>query len=190
MRLAGPGVCRQTRQHRPDIHGRADRDENVRRIGYVADLLSRNGVDVVCSVISPFRAARDEVRARRKKFRGAAFVGRDVGIFMTKNGSPRWHERRQGQGIGRRGIGRAGPDRGRAGGAVRAGLGPDTGTTRFLDSTAMEVAEAGYAGLMAGRREIVPGFLNKGAVFLLPLLPKSVVLTLISWSQQNRTRLR
>lgn len=43
---------------------RADRDENVRRIGYVADLLSRNGVNAVCSVISPFRAARDEVRAR------------------------------------------------------------------------------------------------------------------------------
>jgi adenylylsulfate kinase len=43
---------------------RADRDENVRRIGYVADLLSRNGVDVVCAVISPFRSARDEVRAR------------------------------------------------------------------------------------------------------------------------------
>ena len=43
---------------------RADRDENVRRIGYVADLLSRNGVDVVCAVISPFRSARAEVRAR------------------------------------------------------------------------------------------------------------------------------
>jgi len=43
---------------------RAERDENVRRIGYVADLLSRNGVDVVCAVISPFRSARDEVRAR------------------------------------------------------------------------------------------------------------------------------
>ena len=43
---------------------RAERDENVRRIGYVADLLSRNGVDVVCAVISPFRDARDEVRAR------------------------------------------------------------------------------------------------------------------------------
>jgi adenylylsulfate kinase len=43
---------------------RADRDENVRRIGYVADLLSRNGVDVVCAVISPFRSTRDEVRAR------------------------------------------------------------------------------------------------------------------------------
>jgi adenylylsulfate kinase len=43
---------------------RADRDENVRRIGYVADLLSRNGVDVVCAVVSPFRDAREEVRAR------------------------------------------------------------------------------------------------------------------------------
>ena len=43
---------------------RADRDENVRRIGFVADLLSRNGVDVVCAVISPFRSARDDVRAR------------------------------------------------------------------------------------------------------------------------------
>jgi adenylylsulfate kinase len=43
---------------------RADRDENVRRIGYVADLLSRNGIDAVCSVVSPFQAARDEVRAR------------------------------------------------------------------------------------------------------------------------------
>lgn len=43
---------------------RADRDLQVRRIGYVADLLSRNGVTVICSVISPYRAARDEVRAR------------------------------------------------------------------------------------------------------------------------------
>ena len=45
---------------------RADREENIRRIGFVADLLSRNGVDVVCSVISPFRSARAEVRARHR----------------------------------------------------------------------------------------------------------------------------
>jgi adenylylsulfate kinase len=43
---------------------RADREENVRRIGVVADILSRNGVTAVCSVISPYRSARDEVRAR------------------------------------------------------------------------------------------------------------------------------
>ena len=41
---------------------REDRDENVRRIGFVADLLSRNGVIVLCSVISPFRDIRDELR--------------------------------------------------------------------------------------------------------------------------------
>ena len=41
---------------------REDRDENVRRIGFVADLLSRNGVTVLASVISPYRAIRDELR--------------------------------------------------------------------------------------------------------------------------------
>lgn len=43
---------------------RADREENLRRIAYVADLLSRNGVYVVIAAISPFRSARDEVRLR------------------------------------------------------------------------------------------------------------------------------
>src|SRR3954466_9578239 len=43
---------------------RADREENLRRIAYVADLLSRNGVCVITAAISPFRAARDEIRLR------------------------------------------------------------------------------------------------------------------------------
>ncbi len=43
---------------------RADRAEQVGRIAFVADLLTRNGVDVVCAVISPYRDARDAVRAR------------------------------------------------------------------------------------------------------------------------------
>ena len=41
---------------------REDREENVRRIGFVAHLLSRNGVVVIASVISPYRAVRDELR--------------------------------------------------------------------------------------------------------------------------------
>ena len=45
-------------------YSRADRDENVRRIGFVAELLSRHGVIVLCSLVSPYRAAREEVRAR------------------------------------------------------------------------------------------------------------------------------
>lgn len=42
---------------------RDDRRENVRRVGFVANLLSRNGVLVVCALISPYRRDRDEVRA-------------------------------------------------------------------------------------------------------------------------------
>ncbi|MEL7037403.1 MAG: adenylyl-sulfate kinase [Cyanobacteria bacterium J06592_8] len=39
-----------------------DRDINVRRIGFVANLLTRNGVIVLVSAISPYRAIREEVR--------------------------------------------------------------------------------------------------------------------------------
>ena len=39
-----------------------DRDINVRRIGFVAHLLTRNGVIVLVSAISPYRAIREEVR--------------------------------------------------------------------------------------------------------------------------------
>jgi adenylylsulfate kinase len=42
---------------------KADRDENIRRIGFVAGLLTRHGVTVLVSAISPYRAVRDEVRA-------------------------------------------------------------------------------------------------------------------------------
>lgn len=47
---------------------RADREENVRRIGYVAKLLSRNGVIVICAAVSPYRATRQEVRRNVKHF--------------------------------------------------------------------------------------------------------------------------
>lgn len=39
-----------------------DRDINIRRIGFVANLLARNGVKVICAAISPYRRIRDEVR--------------------------------------------------------------------------------------------------------------------------------
>ncbi|MEN8445139.1 MAG: adenylyl-sulfate kinase, partial [Cyanobacteria bacterium J06555_13] len=41
-----------------------DRDENVRRIGFVSNLLTRNGVIVLVAAISPYREIRDEVRER------------------------------------------------------------------------------------------------------------------------------
>lgn len=45
-----------------------DRDENIRRIGFVSNLLTRNGVIVIVSAISPYRAIREEVRGKISNF--------------------------------------------------------------------------------------------------------------------------
>jgi len=47
-----------------------DRDTNIFRIGYVANMLARNGVVSITAAISPYTAVRDEVRKRAQ----AAFV--------------------------------------------------------------------------------------------------------------------
>jgi len=49
-----------------------DRDENVKRVGFVCRLLNKHGVNSVVSVISPYREARDHNRA---------MIGRFVEIF-------------------------------------------------------------------------------------------------------------
>ncbi|MGK7930856.1 MAG: adenylyl-sulfate kinase [Microcystaceae cyanobacterium] len=41
-----------------------DRDENIRRIGFVSGLLTRHGVIVLVSAISPYRAVREEVKEK------------------------------------------------------------------------------------------------------------------------------
>ena len=51
-----------------------DRDENIRRIGFVAHLLTRNGVIVLVSAISPYREIRREVKAK---------VGDFVEVFVN-----------------------------------------------------------------------------------------------------------
>ena len=45
-----------------------DREENVRRLGFLCELLSRNGVIAIVAAISPYRQGRDEVRARVTNF--------------------------------------------------------------------------------------------------------------------------
>lgn len=45
-----------------------DRDTNIRRIGYVCNLLARNGVIAISAAISPYRDVRDEVRRLHGKF--------------------------------------------------------------------------------------------------------------------------
>jgi adenylylsulfate kinase len=50
-----------------------DRDTNIRRIGWVCEVLTRNDVVAVASAISPYRAVREEVRQR---------VGRFVEVYV------------------------------------------------------------------------------------------------------------
>ncbi len=45
-----------------------DRDTNIRRIGFVCNLLTRNGVVAIASAISPYQAIRDENRALIGRF--------------------------------------------------------------------------------------------------------------------------
>jgi adenylyl-sulfate kinase len=52
---------------------KADRDTNIRRIGWVCEVLARNGVVAVAAAISPYREIRDEVRGK---------VGRFVEVYM------------------------------------------------------------------------------------------------------------
>ena len=52
---------------------REDRDTNIRRIGFVAALLARNGVTVISAAIAPFADTRDEVRALHDRD-GTAFI--------------------------------------------------------------------------------------------------------------------
>lgn len=47
-----------------------DRDINIRRIGFVANLLTRNGVAVICAAISPYKAIRNE----NKELIGDGFI--------------------------------------------------------------------------------------------------------------------
>jgi len=45
-----------------------DRDTNIRRIGFVCQMLSRHGVIAVAAAISPYRETRDWVRSQVKHF--------------------------------------------------------------------------------------------------------------------------
>jgi short-subunit dehydrogenase len=49
-----------------------------------------------------------------------------------------------------------------------------------------DVAEAGYRGLMAGRRLVVPGLGNKIATFIIPRVPRRWLLWAVASRQSAR----
>jgi adenylylsulfate kinase len=83
---------------------RADREENVRRIGVVAELLSRNGVTAVCSVISPYRSARDAVRARHGERFVEVWVAAPVEICSQRDVKGLYARQRNGEIAGLTGV--------------------------------------------------------------------------------------
>ena len=61
-----------------------DRDTNIRRIGFVCELLSRNGVIAIGAAISPYRAIRDEIRSRVPNF-VEVYVECPLDVLITRD---------------------------------------------------------------------------------------------------------
>ena len=74
--------------------------------------------------------------------------------------------------------------------ADRAGLSKSAMGPSFLMQSAEQVAEAGYRGLMDGRRTVVPGAINKLATFLIRIIPRSVILSFVDHRQKRRRSAR
>lgn len=66
-------------------YSREDRDANVRRVGYVAELLSRHGVVVICALVSPFRSTRDELRAAHEGRFFEVLVAAPVSVCVERD---------------------------------------------------------------------------------------------------------
>ncbi|MBV8897864.1 MAG: adenylyl-sulfate kinase [Acidobacteriaceae bacterium] len=82
---------------------RQDRDENIRRIGFVANLLTRNGVIVLVAAISPYRAARDEVRSTIGRFL-EVYVNAPLGVCERRDPKGLYQKARQGEMHGLTGV--------------------------------------------------------------------------------------
>jgi adenylyl-sulfate kinase len=62
-----------------------DRDTNVRRIAFVANLLAKHGVVAITAAISPYRAIRDEARARSEAPFVEVFVDAPLSVVEARD---------------------------------------------------------------------------------------------------------
>lgn len=86
---------------------RRDRDENVRRIGYVARLLAQNGIVTLVPVIAPYEAARRSVRNQHEEH-GVTFVevyvATPLDVCVTRDVKGLYAEQRAGRLSGLTGV--------------------------------------------------------------------------------------
>jgi adenylylsulfate kinase len=83
--------------------GKADREENIRRLGFVASLLARNGVVAVVSAVSPYRTARDHVRREVPAF-VEVYVNAPLAVCEERDVKGMYRKARAGQLEGFTGI--------------------------------------------------------------------------------------
>ncbi len=80
-----------------------DRDLNIARIGFVAHLLARNGVKVICAAISPYREPRDKVRQLVGDFI-EVYVSTPIDVCEERDVKGLYQKAREGQIIGFTGV--------------------------------------------------------------------------------------
>jgi adenylylsulfate kinase len=83
---------------------REDRRENVLRIGFVANLLARNGVVVLCPVIAPYRSDRDEVRSLHDGAFFEVYVSTPVDVCASRDVKGLYAKQRAGELTGLTGV--------------------------------------------------------------------------------------
>jgi adenylylsulfate kinase len=64
---------------------RADRETHIRRVGFVANILSQNGVNVVVAAISPYESLRQEVRAAQHDIFVEIFVDCSFEVLIERD---------------------------------------------------------------------------------------------------------
>jgi uncharacterized protein len=70
--------------------------------------------------------------------------------------------------------------------AQRAGISRGSMAPEILTLSAKQVAEAGFRGLMQGRRTVVPGLVNKAVVTAIRLVPRRFLLGLVDARSRRR----
>ena len=73
-----------------------DRDTNIRRIGWVCEILSRNDVVAIAAAISPYREIRDEVRAKIERF-VEVFVSAPLEVLADRDVKGLYHKAMAGE---------------------------------------------------------------------------------------------
>jgi sulfate adenylyltransferase len=85
---------------------RADRELNLRRIGYVAGEVTRHGGICICAAIAPFRSAREEARARVSPLGGfyEVYISTPLAVCETRDPKGLYRKARRGELKGFTGI--------------------------------------------------------------------------------------